>query len=186
MSRGLSKQQQSILGLAYSVRCAFHGGRFVEYPEVIQAPNENWRVSHVLTESDRLPDYQLGIGLHYLTGMPFSNGYTRRGDIIQSNPGIFSHNAESRCAKASLSRAANTLLRKGFLAWQTGEHWYQSGYLLTTTAYEIGINHKIEIDTEDTVAILLGLNTKTNQYQHEWRFKYYDKFIAKIKEGAKQ
>ena len=187
MSRGLSKQQRSILGLAYSVRCAFNGGQFVEYPEPVLPPDDKFRVTYVLTKADRLPDYQMAIGLHYLAELPFSNGrvtrHTKYGTVTQDNPGVFAHTKESRCVKASLSRAANTLNRQGYLAWQEGEKWYGYGYILTAKAYGIGKDHQVEVCNEDAIALLLDLNIHVERFERHWQYKTFQKFVAAAQES---
>lgn len=83
--------------------------------------------------------------------------------------------------KASLSRAANTLNRQGYLAWQKGEKSYHYGYLLTPKAYGIGADHQVEVSTEESIALLLELNIHVERFERHWRYKDFQKFVAAAK-----
>ena len=139
MSRGLSKNQRRILGIAYGVNLATVGGKVKA-----GAPVDRYNVPTV--DYVGIKDVNWNIAAHLIYGLPFLNYrekvYTRN-NPFGTHAGMFDmKNKATKSAKAATTRAITSLMNNGHLIYAPDRRpFMRCGYVLTAKGFEVGNEH---------------------------------------------
>jgi len=157
LSRGLSRQQLQILGLAVAVSRLRYGSPRAHVPR----DTPGWNVPIV---NGRPYDIHGALASHVLSGARWlpdnANGSTHSTVHQDTSPAAMS-------ARKSASRAIETLRKRGLLAYCLIGRWWDSGYLLTTAGLATGLLHELRVPDLERRLWLLRIPAH-KQKREEW------------------
>jgi hypothetical protein len=145
MGRGLSPQQRKILALAYAFNRELHGRTFTPHDSVPAGDKHKPQYAHLLvSESAVPPDFFAWMLPHWVCGIALAAERTVwRNDRWHTTGGQYWTSPQLNVAKASCSRAASSLWRRGLIAQHRlradtkhGNFW-EWGWVLSKTGAEI-------------------------------------------------
>lgn len=147
MSKGLSRQQLQILGLAVAISRYRNGEPMARVPR----PHRDYRVP--IVTGHVWPDLRTDVCAHVLGGVGLRSRTTQWG---REHGKVWLETTQpALTARSSISRAIASLLKRGHLAyrpifydWRSpspGEQKFGSGYCLTATGLAAGLPHEMTV-----------------------------------------